>query len=266
MKYAEFAATTKQRRRELAKAHDKEMRSSYGHEIEECVKSTVVYGPDAPVVFPLERQTEFHLTANDTVAEIFNDYGGNCCVLNFASYINPGGGYLSGSRAQEECLCHSSALYPVLERFRYSYYAWNREHMNKGMYCDRALYTPDVPFVNGDVVTFCDVLTCAAPNYGVGLRYASFGLMENIKALSQRIKFLLSVAAMNRCDTLILGAFGCGAFLNDPAEVARIFAEELQSNFRGCFKNVVFAIPEPSGLNYKTFESVFKEQGLLRKH
>ena len=84
MKYAEFAATTKQRRRELAKAHDKEMRSSYGHEIEECVKSTVVYGPDAPVVFPLERQTEFHLTANDTVAEIFNDYGGNCCVLNFA--------------------------------------------------------------------------------------------------------------------------------------------------------------------------------------
>jgi hypothetical protein len=81
MKYAEFAATTKQRRRELAKAHDKEMRSSYGHEIEECVKSTVVYGPDAPV----ERQTEFHLTANDTVAEIFNDYGGNCCVLNFAS-------------------------------------------------------------------------------------------------------------------------------------------------------------------------------------
>ena len=42
-------------------------------------------GPDAPVVFPLERQTEFHLTANDTVAEIFNDYGGNCCVLNFAS-------------------------------------------------------------------------------------------------------------------------------------------------------------------------------------
>ena len=138
--------------------------------------------------------------------------------------------------------------------------------MNKGMYCDRALYTPDVPFVNGDVVTFCDVLTCAAPNYGVGLRYASFGLMENIKALSQRIKFLLSVAAMNRCDTLILGAFGCGAFLADPAEVARIFAEELQSNFRGCFKNVVFAIPEPSGLNYKTFESVFKEQGLLRKH
>lgn len=85
MKYAEFAATTKQRRRELTKAHDKEMRSSYGHEIEECVKSTVVYGPDAPVVFPLERQTEFHLTANDTVAEIFNDYGGNCCVLNFAS-------------------------------------------------------------------------------------------------------------------------------------------------------------------------------------
>ena len=63
MKYAEFAATTKQRRRELAKAHDKEMRSSYGHEIEECVKSTVVYGPDAPVVFPLERQRSSMITA-----------------------------------------------------------------------------------------------------------------------------------------------------------------------------------------------------------
>ena len=64
---------------------------------------------------------------------------------------------------------------------------------------------------------FCDVLTCAAPNYGVGLRYASFGFMENVKALKRRIKFLLSTAAVNRCDTLILGAFGCGAFLNDPA-------------------------------------------------
>lgn len=51
-----------------------------------------------------------------------------------------------------------------------------------------------------------------------------------------------------------------------PLGVGHFFAEELQSNFRGCFKNVVFAIPEPSGLNYKTFESVFKEQGLLRKH
>lgn len=49
-------------------------------------------------------------------------------------------------------------------------------------------------------------------------------------------------------------------------EVARIFAEELQSNFHGCFKNVVFAIPEPSRWNYKTFESVFKVQDLLRKH
>ena len=70
MKYAEFAATTKQRRRELAKAHDKEMRSSYGHEIEECVKSTVVYGPDAPVVFPLERQTSLPFTASKSYRSV----------------------------------------------------------------------------------------------------------------------------------------------------------------------------------------------------
>ena len=87
------------------------------------------------------------------------------------------------------------------------------------MYRARALYTPDVPFVNGDMVTLCDVLTCAAPNLGAGLRYGSFGSLENLGALKRCINFLLSVAAASCCDTIILGASGCGAFLCGGAAV-----------------------------------------------
>jgi uncharacterized protein (TIGR02452 family) len=42
----------------------------------------------------------------------------------------------------------------------------------------------------------------------------------------------------------VLGAWGCGAFGNDPNRTAVDFREALENEFRGAFSDVVFAITD----------------------
>ena len=181
-------------------------------------------------------------------------------VLNFASYKNPGGMFLDGSKAQEECLCHESFLYNVLKR-QTDYYAWNRMRLNKALYKARALYTPDVRFFKkGNIKAdpdgvLCDVITCAAPNKSAAQKYTGVSDAENSAALKDRIHFLLQVATLNEAEVLILGAYGCGVFGQDPKEVAAIFKDELE---KFAFKEAVFAIIKSDrDNNYEAFEGVF---------
>jgi uncharacterized protein (TIGR02452 family) len=47
--------------------------------------------------------------------------------------------------------------------------------------------------------------------------------------------------------SLLLGAWGCGVFQNDPAMVADAFGQWLESpRFQGCFDRVTFAIYDSS--------------------
>ena len=80
-------------------------------------------------------------------------------ILNFADYLTPGGGYLNGSGAQEEVLCHESNLYSVLTNFT-DFYQWNREHINYHLYQNRAIYSPNIVFTNldGTLVNKFDVI------------------------------------------------------------------------------------------------------------
>lgn len=208
-----------------------------------------------------------------TTVEAINKYSGNgkIAALNFASYKEPGGMFLSGSSAQEESLCHESNLYNILEAFKVRYYEWNIRHKNKALYFNRALYTPDVRFTgslsecnDSDAVIrvnyykLCDIITCAAPNYTAARRYCNVGTEENKKACVDRIDFVLSIAAQNNVETLILGAFGCGVFGQDARLIALIFKELLQNKFSGVFKEVIFAIPESNNdNNFLTFKNIF---------
>lgn len=81
----------------------------------------------------------------DSVKSAIQHRDGKTAVLNFASYKNPGGKFMEGSSAQEECLCHASTLYNVLKQFPV-YYQWNRVHNNRALYTNRALYSEDVIF------------------------------------------------------------------------------------------------------------------------
>lgn len=176
------------------------------------------------------------------------------CVLNFASFTRPGGGFIKGSIAQEEALCHVSNLYNVLLTFKDKYDEnYNHPGFNSGLYDNWAIYSPDIYFNINGVERFANVITCAAPNYSVYKTKSNNTNLYNY-ILHSRIKYVLDIARDNNQDTLILGAFGCGVFGNDPYVVARFFKETLENHK---FKNVIFAIPNSSNDNYKAFKEVF---------
>ena len=195
------------------------------------------------------------LCDSDTVNAAFEYATGRTCILNFASYKNPGGGFLKGSMAQEESLCHSSVLYNGLSRLGTTFYEKNCSDMNRALYRNRAVYSPDVIFMRDNTVKSFDVLTCAAPNFSVASKYNNVSINENDEALNSRIKFILDIMSDRRCDTVILGAFGCGVFGQDAYKVAKMFLQNGALNRR--FTKVIFAIPDKNGRNYKGFERVF---------
>ena len=189
------------------------------------------------------------MTSIDAMRQFRN---GKTCVLNFASYKNPGGKFIDGSSAQEESLCHQSNLYNILMRCN-EFYDWNRKNLNRGLYTNRALYTHEVVDVAGG--TF-DILTCAAPNWGAAARN-QVAKENNSAALRDRVGFALACMADARVNTLILGAFGCGVFKQDAREVATYMRDWLERIDVG--SRIVFAIPDKNSKNYKAFADVFAD-------
>lgn len=238
-----------------ASEHTREMQETFSNRIKQSVAHTEIFNEvhvplkDLDLYIP-----EIIVEDLDSVSAIFKYCTGNIAVLNFASYKYPGGQFIYGSSAQEEALCHKSFLYNVLREFEVEYYDWNRRNKNKALYLNRALYTPEVLFIDSVQACFCDVITCAAPNKKAAQKYCSVSDEENTEYLTSRIDFVLNIAAIKKVDTLILGAYGCGVFEQDPTEVAAIFAERLQS--KKCFKRVIFAIPNKHNSNYEVFKKI----------
>ena len=272
MAYIKEYWKNKNLRAERAKIWTEYMEKNYTAEIEKASAGTKTWtGPLQAAMTKTAAHRPKYSVVNAGVTDVIQETVGRYKVptdgckpkiaaLNFASYKNPGGMFLDGSRAQEECLCHESFLYNVLKR-QTDYYAWNRMRLNKALYKDRALYTPDVRFFKkGNIKAdpdgvLCDVITCAAPNKSAAQKYTGVSDAENSAALKDRIHFLLQVATLNEAEVLILGAYGCGVFGQDPKEVAAIFKDELE---KFAFKEAVFAIIKSDrDNNYEAFEGVF---------
>ena len=232
-----------------------QMAEMYGEQIGESFKGSTVYTTG----FSQKPEARYKATAIcakpvDTVSAIFDTMSQDVTVLNFASYQYPGGGFLNGSKAQEESLCHSSYLYNVLFGFE-EFYNWNRKHRDSGLYRNRGIYTPGVVFVKDLRFKRVDVISVAAPNKNAALTHGVTEA-ENSKALESRIKFVLDIASRHGASTLILGAYGCGVFGQDPVEVANIFKKQLTTRYQGVFQEVIFAVP-PGNRNYQVFNEVF---------
>lgn len=179
-------------------------------------------------------------------------------LLNFASARNPGGGFVNGAKAQEEDLCRCSGLYPTLLTQR-AYYDANRA-CTSALYTDHLIHSPKVPWFRArsrdrpDALFLASVITAPAPNAGVVREREPQAVGDIETALRRRAGCVLSVAAAHGHRTLLLGAWGCGVFRNDPAQVADAFGAWLESpQFAGAFDRVVFAVYDTS-----------KTQGALR--
>ncbi|MGW7279889.1 TIGR02452 family protein [Streptomyces sp. NPDC054844] len=235
--------------------------------VETARDGTRMYGPGPvePAPFAAVR-TAFEVTGESSL-EAARRLGGEVAVLNFASARNPGGGYLNGAQAQEEALCRASALYTCLLRAR-EFYDHHRAHRDP-FYTDRVVHSPAVPVFRDDRGRLLDepytagFLTSAAPNAGVVLRTAPNRAAELPDALAARAERVLETAAAHGYRRLVLGAWGCGVFRNDPAQVAGAFRGLLGpgGRFAAAFERVAFGILDrtPGGTVREAFARAFPE-------
>lgn len=236
----------------VASNHTKDMARKYSNEILASFKLSCIYTRSLTPSEPKE-QAVFKLINTDSVDAILSlAPKKRAAVLNFASFKEAGGKFLEGSMAQEECLCHTSFLYNVLREFEPSYYAVNRKQLNRALYHNTALYTPLILFKDDKRERWCDVITCAAPNWTTANKYCHVSPDENLQALTSRIEFVKNISLDNDLDTVILGAYGCGVFGQDPNVVARLIKDIFE--FSGL--EVILAVPGNNN-NYKAFKQVF---------
>lgn len=251
----------KDQKKVIARQHTDEMATNYAAEITDCINRTKLYDFTNVAATKGGRIPVCEVVPLDVVSAILNEKDSpKMCVLNFASFKNPGGMFLEGSIAQEECLCHGSYLYNVLssERLRPAY-EYNRTCLNRSMYQNHAFYTPDVRFFKDKASRLCDVITCAAPNFSAAHRYCAVTKEENSRILRSRISFVLNVMAAQNVSCPILGAYGCGVFGQDPTEVAQIFRKELTSGAY-LFEHAVFAIIPSDVKTLDAFKNVFEQR------
>ncbi|MFJ8565627.1 TIGR02452 family protein [Streptomyces sp. NPDC093514] len=182
-------------------------------------------------------------------------------VLNFASARNPGGGYVRGAKAQEEALCRASALYETLLEAP-EYYEIHRAERST-FYTDRVIHSPGVPVFRDDRGGLLETpfragfLTSPAPNAGTIRRQEPERVAEIPGALARRAELVLEVAAVHGYRRLVLGAWGCGVFRNDPEQVAEAFRGLLAGRFAGVFERVVFGILDPAPATREAFARAF---------
>lgn len=182
---------------------------------------------------------------NETSLSAARRLGADAACLVFASAKNPGGGFLNGAQAQEESIARSTALY-ACQLAASDFYDFHRRQGDL-RYSDRVIYSPGVPVFRADDGALLDepfgvsFLTAAAPNASALAASRPMPAASLVGVLSARAERVLAVAAAHGHRKLVLGAWGCGVFGNDPDIVAAVFADSLASAGKH-FDHVVFAV------------------------
>lgn len=212
-----------------------------------------------PCTFSVVRASSFEASAELTKS------GKKVLCLNFASAKNPGGGFLGGAQAQEEALSRSSALYFCLKD-QDAYYKTNRS-CGTTLYTDTMIYSPLVPFFKDDngnpLADTIDISIVTAPAVNLGAMKINESSRLNLigPAMLRRTEKLLALCAHLGYKDLVLGAWGCGVFRNDPKDVAGYFHRFLGEGgkYATAFESVTFAIlaGEQGSENLRAFEERF---------
>ena len=232
---------------------------------------------DASKTPRFEKEAEIIISKKRTfeAAQDYAKLGEKVAVLNFASSTNPGGGVVNGAGAQEECLCRISTLYFTLdtdENWKRFYNSHRKARTP--LHNDDILYTKNITVFKNDTTSpkllpenewyNVDVITCAAPNLrenpsnrynsGDGNQRLILNNEELYSLHEKRDSRIFDAAASQNVDVLVLGAFGCGAFMNDPKVVAKVMLN-LAKKYAHSFKTIEFAVycPPYDDSNYRAF-------------
>ncbi|WP_066369652.1 TIGR02452 family protein [Herbidospora mongoliensis] len=193
---------------------------------------TRIHLPDEPLVRCGDRTPVIEVVNQTTLEATRELAADDLACLVFASAKNAGGGFLNGAQAQEESVARGSALYACLTAAR-AFYEFHREQGDL-RYSDRVIYSPGVPVFRDDRGDFLKepyrvaFLTSAAPNARAMGQTQRSSLGEVPELLKARAARVLDVAAAHGHRRLVLGAWGCGVFGNDPEVVAAAFATALK--------------------------------------
>ncbi|MBQ9208444.1 MAG: TIGR02452 family protein [Oscillospiraceae bacterium] len=205
------------------------------------------YFSDYPVRMPSGEQGSYriteHLADMKTIGAVLANRGKNVMALNFANPVHEGGGYVVGARAQEEDICRCSGLYYAIKQVR-EYYADNAPAYAKGG-TDNMILTTNVKIIRDDEYNileepmYASFITSAAVN-----RFASLlSHKRTNEMMEQRIRKIISLAFDKAPQVLILGAYGCGAFGNERAEVLPMFERAINELDKPSDMEIIFAIP-----------------------
>ena len=202
--------------------------------------------------------------------------GYNPVLLNFASAGHPGGGVARGARAQEETICRRSTLTRSIYSFdpKYAYrYHYPLQPGNHYPIVSEfsAVYSPAVTvFREGIDCLFMEepydvaVVTCAALNLGgkYPIKLTPDGHMPQraVDITRNKIRTVFRIGLTYGHDALVLGAFGCGAFKNPPAEIARLFHEVMEEpEFKDKYRLITFSIIDVHNSNNANLAAFKKE-------
>lgn len=241
----------RQQRKEYAEKHQNMVNRLFKHQIANSIKNSKIYSPGSFDHVNCKftnhaKQIVWTLPTDQASIKAFKQFKHQkIASLNFADYRDCGGGYLRGMLAQEEAICGQSDLYSVISA-QPDYYAWNEKHMNKGMYLDRAIYSPDILWGTSTIPQGkTDVITCAAPRKSRGKYIRNANQQTKYYSdcnavMFNRMNFVKQIAEDQNVDVLILGAWGAGAFGFDAKEVAQMWQKTFKQSTS--IKTVIYAI------------------------
>lgn len=261
---------------ENRKEHTERRQVDFHAELDAAVEQTCLYLPLELAQLLAENPPQAPAACNKLKIEVYNlstqrsarnlvkdDDLKDLVVLNFASARKLGIGFFNGREGQQSDLCRSSGLYPCLMT-QPAYFLANRE-CPSGLYTDHMIYSPNVPWFRGralletDELVLASVISAPAPSVGLVLDN-EVGAIEQIEqVLRHRAGLILALAVHRGHRNLLLGAWGCGNFKNQPSMVADAFGQWLESDrFQGCFDRVVFSIPiDPYSEKRELQEAIF---------
>lgn len=189
----------------------------------------------------------------------------NPCILNFANEYNCGGSWTKKTGSQEETLFLTSSLPLSLWKLR-------RIDDDRNIYDGGKIVrsaTPSYPFKEATAIYSPNLIVTAMDNIKVSvvsvaaqdLRKREYAVPFNEKLTIEKIRSILWVAYHHKHDAVVLGPIGCGAFKNDPNIIAKIYNDLLITEFKNCFKVVIFSIYK-NIKNQKAFEKYFPNNGI----